>query len=165
MLLDAVRHSPGLDLRELYQLYPDFYIDVAQEQKILAHSSAIILYCPLQWGLPPALLVQYLHKVFHYGWAYGKDAAAEPVSALYGKKFLLVTHVVASRQDQDSGSEQSMLTAMQQLALCCGLQWQRPLLLPPLTDELVAVQAAELFRKQLDMLFLAAEKSGSDDAS
>ncbi len=36
MMLNAVQHWPGLELRDLYQLYPDFYIDVALEQKMLA---------------------------------------------------------------------------------------------------------------------------------
>ncbi len=84
MMLNAVQHWPGLELRDLYQLYPDFYIDVALEQKMLAHSKAIVLHYPMQWGLPPALLVQYLHKVFQYGWAYGKAASGESVMSLQG---------------------------------------------------------------------------------
>lgn len=92
LILSAVQHWPGLELREWYQ---DFYIDVALEQKMLLHSQAIVLLYAMQWGLPPALLVQYLHRVFQYGWAYGRNAAADPVMSLQGKTFWLVTHAVA----------------------------------------------------------------------
>lgn len=165
MMLDAVQHWPGLELRELYQLYPDFYIDVALEQKMLAHSSAIILHYPMQWGLPPALLVQYLHKVFHYGWAYGKDEAEVPVCSLQGKKFWLVTHAVAPHQELDPCYQQTMFTPLQQLALSCGMQWQQPLMLPVLTDTVVATQAAELFRQGLELLSESAEQNRGGYAS
>lgn len=165
MLLDAVQHWPGLELRELYQLYPDFYIDVALEQKMLAHSNAIILHYPMQCGLPPALLVQYLHKVFQYGWAYGNDAAEVAVRSLQGKKFWVVTQAVAPHQELDPCYQQSMFAPLHQLALSCGMQWQQPLMLPQLTDSVVATQAAELFRQGLDLLSAAPEQDRSGYAS
>lgn len=165
MMLDAVQHWPGLELRELYQLYPDFYIDVALEQKMLTHSKAIVLHYPMQWGLPPALLVQYLHKVFHYGWAYGKDEAEAEVCSLQGKKFWLVTHAVAPHQELDPCYQQTMFTPLQQLALSCGMQWKQPLMLPVLTDTVVATQAAELFRQGLELLSENTEQNRGDYAS
>jgi putative NADPH-quinone reductase len=165
MMLNAVQHWPGLELRELYQLYPDFYIDVALEQKMLIHSDAIILHYPMQWGLPPALLVQYLHKVFQYGWAYGKDASAQSVMSLKGKKFWLVTHAVASHHELDPCYQQTMFTPLRQLALSCGMEWQQPLMLPELTDSVIATQAAELFRQGLEQLSVAIEQKGGGHAS
>ncbi|WP_127023658.1 NAD(P)H-dependent oxidoreductase [Rheinheimera mangrovi] len=165
MMLNAVQHWPGLELRELYQLYPDFYIDVALEQKMLQHSSAVILHYPMQWGLPPALLVQYLHKVFQYGWAYGKDAAAVPVMSLKGKKLWLVTNAVTSQHELDPCYQQTMFTPLRQLALSCGMQWQQPLMLPELTDAVTATQAAELFRQGLEQLSVASEHHGAPYAS
>jgi putative NADPH-quinone reductase len=165
MILSAVQHWPGLELRELYQLYPDFYIDVALEQKMLLHSEAIILLYPMQWGLPPALLVQYLHKVFQYGWAYGKNAAADPVMSLQGKTFWLVTHAVAPQHQLDPCYQQSMFTPLQQLALSCGMHWQQPLMLPELTDTVITSQAAELFRQGLEQLSSSITTGRAFDAS
>lgn len=165
MMLNAVQHWPGLELRELYQLYPEFYIDVGLEQKMLAHSDAIILHYPMQWGLPPALLVQYLHKVFQYGWAYGKDELEEPVMALQGKKFWLVTHAVASHHELDPCYQQTMFTPLRQLALSCGMQWQQPLMLPELTDSAIATQAAELFRQGLETISAEISVHGDPHAS
>lgn len=149
-VLETVKQWPGLELRQLYQLYPDFYIDVALEQKMLLHSRAIILHYPMQLGLPPALLVQYLHKVFHYGWAYGQEEAGQVAGALQGKKIWVVTHAVASQQDPCYLQE--MLSPLHQLALCCGLQWLTPLLLPDLIDSVAVESAAGLFRQGLEQL-------------
>ncbi|MBU1619316.1 MAG: NAD(P)H-dependent oxidoreductase [Gammaproteobacteria bacterium] len=154
MMLNAVQHWPGLELRELYQLYPDFYINVALERKMLQSSAAIVLHYPMQCGLPPALLVQYLHKVFQYGWAYGTNDAGDAVMSLQGKSFWLVTHAVASHHELDPCYQQSMFTPLRQLALSCGMRWQQPLMLPELTDATVATQAAELFRHGLEQLTL-----------
>ncbi len=165
MMLNAVQHWPGLELRELYQLYPDFYIDVALEQKMLQHSNAIILHYPMQWGLPPALLVQYLHKVFHYGWAYGKNDQGGAVLALEGKKIWLVTHAVASHRELDPCYQQTMFTPLRQLALSCGMQWQQPLMLPELTDAVTATQAAELFRQGLEQLSVLSDIQRTPHAS
>lgn len=165
LILNSVQHWPGLELRELYQLYPDFYIDVALEQKMLLHSDAIILHYPMQWGLPPALLVQYLHKVFQYGWAYGKDAAAQSVMSLKGKKLWLVTHAVASHHELDPCYQQTMFTPLHQLALSCEMKWQQPLMLPELTDRVTATQAAELFRQGLEQLSAASDDRGTGHAS
>lgn len=165
LVLNAVQHLPELQLRELYQLYPDFYIDVTLEQKMLAQSNAIVLHYPMQWGLPPALLVQYLHKVFQYGWAYGKNAEAQPVKSLQGKKFWLVTHAASSQHEVDPCYQQTMFTPLRQLALSCGMEWQPPLMLSELTDEDSVRVAAELFRQGLQQLSSTTIEHGPANAS
>jgi len=153
MLLNAVQHWPGLELRDLYQLYPDFYVDVATEQKLLSHSDAIVLHYPMQWGLPPALLVHYLHKVFHYGWAYGHGRDGQAVDALKGKHFWLVTHTVVSGQHEaDPCYQQRMFAPLQQLAESCGMNWQAPMMLPELTDHTIASEAANQYRQGIELL-------------
>ena len=42
VLADALRASPNLDLRSLYDLYPDFDIDVAAEQRALERSQLVV---------------------------------------------------------------------------------------------------------------------------
>ncbi|WP_337843337.1 NAD(P)H-dependent oxidoreductase [Rheinheimera sp.] len=153
-LLNAVQHWPGLELRDLYQLYPDFYIDVATEQKMLSHSNAIILHYPLQWGLPPALLVQYLHKVFVAGWAFGQNSKGEVSSAVQGVGFWLVAQTVGQGKAPDSCDPHSLFKPMQQLADACGMHWHRPLILPPLADTTTAAEAAERYRSGLQQLAL-----------
>ena len=55
-LLDAVRTLPGVAVRSLYDLYPDFAIDVEAEQRALAASRLVVWQHPLYWYSVPALL-------------------------------------------------------------------------------------------------------------
>ena len=55
----------------MYDLYPDFKIDVAEEQKHLAAADRIILQFPFYWYSTPALLKQWQDDVLTYGWAFG----------------------------------------------------------------------------------------------
>jgi putative NADPH-quinone reductase len=148
LMLNEVQKWPGLELRDLYQLYPDFYIDVALEQKMLLHSRAIILHYPLQLGFPPALLVQYLHKVFQHGWAYG----AADADALQGKTLWLVTRATTKAQQPSLAEAQALFAPVERLALSCGMQWQQPLLMSELTNRSEVAQAAELYLQGLQQL-------------
>ena len=58
-------------MRDMYQLYPNFDIDVKTEQKILEVSDRIVLQFPIYWYQTPALMKQWFDVVFEYGWAYG----------------------------------------------------------------------------------------------
>jgi len=161
LLLNAVQNWPGLELRDLYQLYPDFYIDVATEQKMLSHSNAVVLHYPLQLGLPPALLVQYLHKVFVKGWAFSAEAADASAGAMRGKGFWLVSQAVGKEKDPDCCDPKSLYKPLHQLADACGMVWQQPLLLPVLNDATSATQAAERYRSGLQQLALSSQTERS----
>ena len=75
----------GYDVRDMYQLYPNFDIDVKTEQKILEVSDRIVLQFPIYWYQTPALMKQWFDVVFEYGWAYGSTG-----TALQGKEVMLV---------------------------------------------------------------------------
>ena len=56
VLLDGVRDLPGVEVRSLYDLYPDFDIDVQAEQAALLKAELIVWQCPFYWYGVPALL-------------------------------------------------------------------------------------------------------------
>ncbi|GET06203.1 NADPH-quinone reductase [Ligilactobacillus agilis] len=68
--------SSDIEVRDLYQLYPDFKIDVAAEQQVLAKSDRIVWQFPLYWYSSPALLKQWQDLVLTHGWAYGTGGEA-----------------------------------------------------------------------------------------
>jgi len=72
LLIEAVRDLPDLELRSLYDLYPDFDIDVEAEQRALAAASAVVWQHPLHWYSVPSLLKHWFDKVLARGWAYGE---------------------------------------------------------------------------------------------
>jgi glutathione-regulated potassium-efflux system ancillary protein KefF len=48
-LVSAVRDVPGVDVRTLYELYPDFDIDVAVELQALRAADRVVWLAPLYW--------------------------------------------------------------------------------------------------------------------
>lgn len=92
-LAHTASHS-GIEVRDMYQLYPDFNIDVAKEQAVLSKSDRIVLQFPIYWYQTPALLKQWFDAVLTYGWAYGSNG-----KALQGKEILLAVSLGASAQD------------------------------------------------------------------
>lgn len=84
-LIKEVRKIPEVTFQDLYELYPDFYIDVPQEQKLLTEHDTIIMQHPLFWYNIPPLLKQWIDLVLEHGWAYGAGG-----NALKGKNLINV---------------------------------------------------------------------------
>ena len=125
-LADSLRGSPGIDFRPLYDLYPDFDIDVATEQKALEHARLIIWMHPVFWYSAPALLKHWIDKVLAYGWAFGEGG-----TALHGKHCLWVPTTGGDERDfAPSGIHAHPFAAyapsIEQTARFCGMRWEPP---------------------------------------
>ena len=75
-LATAAREVDGITFRDLYELYPDFVIDVEEEQKLLKEHDVIVWQHPFYWYSAPSLVKEYLDLVLTYGWAYGEGGTA-----------------------------------------------------------------------------------------
>jgi len=84
-LLNALKNLEGVTLRDLYQEYPDFNIDVKAEQALLETHSVVVFQHPLYWYSTPAILKEWQDLVLEHGWAYGKKG-----KELSGKLFFSV---------------------------------------------------------------------------
>ena len=73
----------GVEVRYLYDLYPDGKIDATTEQAVLEKADRIVLQFPMYWYNSPALLKQWLDDVLTYNWAYGPQG-----KALAGKEWV-----------------------------------------------------------------------------
>lgn len=73
----------GVEVRYLYDLYPDGKINATAEQAVLEKADRIVLQFPMYWYSSPALLKQWLDDVLTYGWAYGDK------QALKGKELMV----------------------------------------------------------------------------
>ena len=128
-LADAARATPGVLVHDLYATYPDFYIDVAHEQKLLAQADLLVLLHPVRWYTMPALLKEWIDVVFEAGWAYGEGA-----TGLTDKGCLLaVTTGGAEAAYSPDGIHghafADFLPPYEQTARLCGMRWQEPLVL------------------------------------
>jgi glutathione-regulated potassium-efflux system ancillary protein KefF len=128
-LADAARAMPGVLVHDLYALYPDFYIDVAREQALIAEADLIVLLHPIRWYAMPSLLKEWVDVVFEAGWAYGAGA-----TGLAGKGYLLAatTGGAASAYTPDGMHNHpfaAFLPPYEQTARLCGMAWHAPLVL------------------------------------
>lgn len=127
VLLDAVRGVAGVQVHALYDRYPDFSIDTAHEQTLLAKAHTIVWQHPLYWYSAPALLKLWFEVVLTRGWAYGEDG-----TALAGKRCQWVTTTGALDEAYGLGGVHGhpLLTfsrVIEQTARFCGMQWQAPM--------------------------------------
>lgn len=123
----AIEGLEGVEIRSLYDLYPDFDIDVEAEQAALLRVSAVVWQHPLYWYTAPALMKLWFEKVLAYGWAYGEGG-----TNLQGKQcFWVVTTGADGTAYSPSGMHQFPFSAfvpvMQQTAQFCGMRWLEPL--------------------------------------
>jgi glutathione-regulated potassium-efflux system ancillary protein KefF len=125
-LAEALRAVPNLDLRSLYDLYPDFDIDVAAEQQALAAAHLVVWAHPVFWYSVPSLQKHWFDKVLVYGWAYGEGG-----SALAGKHCLWVPTTGGEEDTYAPGGKHalpfaSFAPAIEQTARFCGMHWETP---------------------------------------
>jgi glutathione-regulated potassium-efflux system ancillary protein KefF len=126
-LLHALHDLPGLEVRSLYDLYPDFAIDVEAEQKALLAARIVVWQHPLYWYSVPPLLKLWFDKVLSYGFAFGEEK-----QALRGKVCQWVTTTGGDRaafcaEGLHGFGFESFIPPLEQTARFCGMRWEPPL--------------------------------------
>ena len=124
-----IRHLPDradITFHDLYERYPDYQVDVAQEQALLLEHETIILQHPLFWYSIPPLLKQWIDLVLEHGWAYGSSG-----TALQGKRLfcLLSAGGSASAYGPDGHNRftiREFLRPVEQTARLCGFTYWPP---------------------------------------
>jgi glutathione-regulated potassium-efflux system ancillary protein KefF len=128
-LFDAAAALPGVQVRDLYALYPDYLIDVAAEQAALADAQLVVWQHPVHWYHMPPLMQLWLDEVLAFGWAYGPGGRA-----LLGKDLWLVTSTGSPADAyRPDGPHRyffdAFLPPYEQTAALCGMRFLPPLLL------------------------------------
>lgn len=127
-LLEGVQGLEGLEVRSLYDLYPDFDIDVPAEQAALSRAKVVIWQHPTYWYAPPGLLKHWFDVVLLRGWAYGEGG-----DALRGKRCLWVTTTGGEPSAYGPGGMhrlpfEEFIPPVEQTARFCQMQWEPPLI-------------------------------------
>ena len=128
--LEAARsvQDRGVEVRDLYALYPDYLVDVGVEQAALAAAKLVVWQQPIRWyGMPP-LLKLWLDDVLTFGWAYGPDG-----TALRGKDLWLVASTGGPEDSYRPDSYNryffdAFLPPYEQTAALCGMRFLPPLI-------------------------------------
>lgn len=122
----ALIHSldASIEVRNLYEQYPDFKINVDSEQKILANYDRIVLQFPMLWYSTPALLKQWEDDVLTYGWAYGSNG-----NALHNKELLVAVTVGADNYGRKGFAKytiEELLRPLQATSRLIGMKYLQP---------------------------------------
>ena len=120
-LVAAARAMEGVTVHDLYETYPDFLIDVKDEQKLLEGHDAVVIQHPFFWYSSPALVKEWLDLVLEYRWAYGEGG-----EALKGK---IMAQAISAGGPEDAYcrkgynhfSVRELLAPYEQTARLCGM--------------------------------------------
>ncbi|BCM25999.1 NAD(P)H-dependent oxidoreductase [Methyloradius palustris] len=150
-LISVARECENVTVHDLYETYPNQFVDVACEQKLLNEHDVLVMQHPLQWYSCPPLMKSWLDNVLTTGWAYGPGG-----SALEGKYWV---HAITSggpefmyqRGGYNNFSMAELLRPFEQTADFCSMHYLRPFLTHEvlrLEDEDIK-QQAEQYRQWL----------------
>lgn len=92
-LIQSCANLSDVTINDLYEHYPDMYIDVDREQALLRAHDIIVFQHPFYWYSSPAIIKQWFDLVLEHNWAYGSKG-----NALVGKKMFNVISCGGSRE-------------------------------------------------------------------
>jgi glutathione-regulated potassium-efflux system ancillary protein KefG len=148
-LFAAAQEVDGLTVRNLYEIYPDFLIEVPAEQRLLESHDVVVLQHPFYWYSAPSLVKEWLDLVFQPGWAYGEGGVA-----LRGKVMLQAVTTGGSAEVYcESGRHghtvRDFLLPYEQSARLCGMRYLAPFVVHGvghLDDAALAAQSRDYAR-------------------
>ncbi len=125
----ALNLEPTAVVRDLYSLYPDYLIDVATEQSLLAQARLVVWQHPIHWYHMPPLMKLWLDEVLTFGWAYGPGG-----TALQGKDLWLAISTGGSEssyhpEGHNRYAFDAYLTPYRQTTALCGMRFLDPMVL------------------------------------
>jgi glutathione-regulated potassium-efflux system ancillary protein KefG len=125
-LIDSIKNLHGITVNDLYENYPDFYVDILAEQQLLIEHDIIIWQHPLHWYSSPAILKEWFDQVLQQGFAYGQKG-----SSLKGKQVLSVISTggnkeVYSKKGRNQFTINEFLVPFKQSANLCLMEYLPP---------------------------------------
>ena len=153
-LIRRVPRRDDITVRDLYERYPDFDVDVDEEQALLLRHDIYVWHHPLYWYNAPPLVKQWIDLVLTFGWAYGPGG-----KALRGKA---MGHVVTSGGTEATYQLEGFhgftlaefLRPLERTVTLCGMTWLPPFAVHGtnrLSDAALEQEAARYERYLIDL--------------
>jgi glutathione-regulated potassium-efflux system ancillary protein KefG len=150
-LIAAVKNLENVTVHDLYEDYPDGFIDVNREQQALRDHDVIVWQHPFFWYSSPSLLKEWQDLVLTYGFAFGTED-----TELKGKK--VMTAITTGGSEVSYHPEcfnrftiRQLLAPFEQTSNLCGMEYLEPFVIHDaldLTNDQIAVEA-ERYRKTI----------------
>jgi len=125
-LAETVKNIEGITFNDLYENYPDFFIDIKREKKLLIEHDIIVWHHPFYWYSSPAILKEWMDLVLEHGFAYGIHGRA-----LEGKlSFSVITtggrQEVYTEKGRNQYTLNQFLVPFKQSAKLCRMEYLPP---------------------------------------
>lgn len=125
-LVKAVEGMEGVSVRLMYDLYPDFFIDVPREKELLLQHDLMVWQHPFYWYSSPSLLKEWIDLVLEHGFAYGRTGRA-----LEGKQILSAISTGGRREaylpdEEGKFSVRQLLAPFEQTTKLCRMHYLPP---------------------------------------
>lgn len=150
-LLNSLEGLEGITLRNMYDLYPDFHINVKKEQEMLLKHDVIIWQHPFYWYSSPSLLKEWIDLVLVHGFAYGRTG-----TALKGKKVMSAITSGGRREVYQKGGLRNytvpeLLAPFNQTVNLCNMDYLPPFVVhgTHLLEAKGIEEAAEVYKKMI----------------
>lgn len=150
-MIHAIQDLEGVTIHKLYDEYPDYYIDVPREQKLLLEHDIIVWHHPFYWYSAPPILKEWIDLVLQHNFAYGSKG-----TALKGK--MVMTAITAGGRKmayEDGGYNvfpiRTFLSPFEQTARLCRMFYLPPFVVfgTHLLEDAVITRYAEDYRQKL----------------
>lgn len=150
VLLKAAQGLPHVTVHDLYAHYPDFFIDVAAEHRLLLEHDVIVFQHPLFMYSCPALMKEWMDTVLGKGFAFGKGRALKDkhwrsVVTTGGSKEAFSAH------GYNQYPLEQILQPFELTAKLCQMHWIEPLVLywARNVEQAVRIEHAQAYRSWL----------------
>lgn len=125
-LAAAARELPDVLVRDLYEMYPNMFINAEDERKALLQTQTVVFQFPIYWFSAPAILKEWQDNVLAKGFAFGPNG-----NALHGKRFMVAVTTGADESSYEEtkphGAPLSVyLQPFEQTARFCGMTLLEP---------------------------------------
>jgi glutathione-regulated potassium-efflux system ancillary protein KefG len=125
-LRSAIEGMQGVTVHDLYETYPDLFINVPHEQHLLLEHDVLVFQHPMQWYSAPAIVKEWEDSVLQNGWAYGEGG-----DKLRGKRFMQAVTTGGHAESYRHGGKAhftvpELLRPFEQMAHYCGMVYLPP---------------------------------------
>ncbi len=129
-LVEHLSYLPDVTIKDMYELYPDFAIDVKAEQASLVANDIVLWMHPFYWYSCPPLMKQWIDLVLEAGWAFGQNGDQ--------LKDKWITNVITAggsidvyqKEGKNRYTFQELLVPFDQTAYLCNMKYLPPFVVP-----------------------------------
>lgn len=125
-LISAASKVKNVTIHDIYETYPDYWINVQKEQELLMKHDVIVFQHPFYWYSVPPLLKQWMDLVLVFDWAYGPKGDKLKGKCLISAVSTGGDQMAYSKEGKHGHTLQDFLLSVKQTAKLCKMIYFPP---------------------------------------